>query len=206
MRDQLSGAILAAAFVLASVTPASAEWVVTPYAGITWKTTATFNDVIGSYDDTFASRLGFGGAGGWRSGPLTLEFDFGYLPGMFDERITTDSSFEFQYGSTRVMTLMANGVWAAPFRFVGLQPYGAAGIGVIRADIDPESGLFRVKSTNTAFNVGGGVMRPLGSRYGVRAEARLFRTIQEQRPEREVDLAIAVMKFWRFSGGVTIRF
>jgi outer membrane protein with beta-barrel domain len=203
MRDHLSGAILAAVFVLASVTPASAEWVVTPYAGITWKTTATFNDAIGSYDDEFASRVGFGGAAGWRSGPLTLEFDFGFLPGLFDDRSADD---DFEYGSTRVMTLMANGVWAAPFRFIGLQPYAAGGIGVIRTNIDAEADLFKVKSTNTAFNVGGGVMKPLGTRYGLRADARFFRTIQEQLPESEVDLAIAVLKFWRFSGGVTIRF
>lgn len=203
MRDHLSGAILAVAVLLASVTAVSAEWVVTPYAGITWKTTATFNDAIGSYDDEFATRLGFGGAGGWRSGPLTVEFDFGFLPGLFDDRTADD---DFEYGTTRVMTLMANGVWAAPFRLTGLQPYGAGGIGVIRTDIDAELDLFKVKSTNTAFNVGGGVMRPLGSRYGLRADARYFRTIQEQQPEREVDVAIAVLKFWRFSGGVTIRF
>ena len=190
------------AALLVSVTAASAEWIVTPYAGITWGTAATFNDVVFSYDDEFAGRASVGAAAGWRSGPFTFEFDFGYQPGLFADR-TADDDFEFS--SSRVMTMMANAVWAAPFRFAGLQPYGAGGIGIIRTHIDDEFDLFTVANSNPAFNVGGGVMRPIG-RYVLRADARYFRTLQEKLPEREVDVAIGALRFWRFSGGLTIRF
>ena len=190
------------AALLASVTAASAEWIVTPYAGITWGTAATFNDVALSYDDEFAGRASVGAAAGWNSGPFTVEFDFGYHPGLFADRKADD---DFEFGSSRVMTAMANALWAAPFRFAGLRPYGAGGIGIVRTSIDDEFEIFAVRNTNTAFNVGGGVMRPIG-RYVLRADARYFRTVQEQLPEREVDVALGQLRFWRFSGGLTMGF
>jgi len=201
MRDHLAAASVAVVLLLAAPVPASAEWVVTPYAGVAWQTTGTFNDAIGSYDDEFAPRLSFGGAGGWRSGPLTLEFDFGYMPDLFGDRSNSDDDY---YGTNRVMTLMANGLWSAPYRLVGLQPYAAGGIGVIRTHVAND--FFGLDNTNIALDVGGGLLKTLGARYGLRLDARYFRTIQEQLPEPEVDVAVGVLKFWRFSGGVTIRF
>ena len=204
LRARLPGAlILASLLLLSSATAAPAQWLVTPYGGVTWGTSATFNDAALSYDDEFAARTSLGAAAGWRSGPLVLEFDFGYLPQLFANRTAND---DFEFGSSRVLTLMANGLYSAPFHVVGLQPYGAAGIGMIRTHINDQLELFTVESSNTAFNIGGGVTKPLGGRYGLRADARYFRTIQEKLPEREVDVTIGALKFWRFTGGVTIRF
>jgi len=180
----------------------AADWVITPYAGLNWAAAATFNDAALSYDDEFKSSFNVGGEVDWINGPLAVGFDFGYLPEFFADRKADD---DFEFGSSYVLTMMAN-VAYTPFQLAGLRPYGAGGFGVMKTHITDEFELFTVSSTNAAFNVGGGVQWPLGARYGIRGDARYFRTVQEKLPEREVDVAIGSLRFWRFTGGVTIKF
>jgi len=202
MRHHRRSVLLAIVLVGCVTADAAADWVITPYAGLNWAAAATFNDAALSYDDEFKSSFNVGGEVDWINGPLAVGFDFGYLPEFFADRKADD---DFEFGSSYVLTMMAN-VAYTPFQIAGLRPYGAGGFGVMKTHITDEFELFTVSSTNAAFNVGGGVQWPLGARYGIRGDARYFRTVQEKLPEREVDVAIGSLSFWRFTGGVTIKF
>jgi hypothetical protein len=202
MRQHRFSILLAIVLVAGLTGDGFADWLVTPYAGLNWGATATFNDAALSYDDEFKSRMNFGGEVDWIHGPFAAGFDFGYLPAFFADRKADD---DFEFGSSYVLTLMAN-VAYTPFQIAGLRPYGAAGFGVMKTHITDEFDLFTVNSTNAAFNAGGGVQWPLGAKYGIRGDVRYFRTVQEKLPEREVDVAIGSLSFWRFTGGVTIKF
>jgi outer membrane protein with beta-barrel domain len=202
MRHHRRSVLLAIVLVGCVTADASADWVITPYAGLNWAAAATFNDAALSYDDEFKSSFNVGAEVDWINGPLAVGFDFGYLPEFFADRKADD---DFEFGSSYVLTMMAN-VAYTPFQIAGLRPYGAGGFGVMKTHITDEFELFTVSSTNAAFNVGGGVQWPLGARYGIRGDARYFRTVQEKLPEREVDVAIGSLSFWRFTGGVTIKF
>src|SRR5918992_5427585 len=102
MRSLVKILALAAVLFACSTTKVSAEWVVTPYAGLNWGTTARFNDAATFYDDEFTSRLLFGGSVTWLKGPLGFEFDFGYHPQIFNNRTQDDF---FEWGDSRVMTM-----------------------------------------------------------------------------------------------------
>jgi hypothetical protein len=196
--------ILLAIVLIAGVAPdASADWVITPYAGWNWGSKVTFTDAALSYDDEFKSRINFGAGTAWLTGPFAVEFDFGYLPDFFGDRKADD---DFEFGPSYLLTLMANVGYAPRFRIAGLRPYAAGGFGVIQTHIEDEFDLFTVNSTNAAFNVGGGAEWPLGPKYGIRGDVRYFRTVQEKLPAQEVDVAIGSLSFWRVTGGLTIKF
>jgi Outer membrane protein beta-barrel domain len=201
MRQQRFSILLAIVLVASLAADGSADWVVTPYAGLNWGAAATFNDAALSYDDEFKARMNFGGEVDWVNGPFAVGFDFGYLPGFFADRKADD---DFEFGGSHVLTMMASVAYT--FQIAGLRPYGAAGFGVIRTHITDEFELFTVDSTNAAFNAGGGVQWPLGPKYGIRGDVRYFKTVQEKLPEREVDVAIGDLSFWRVTGGLTIKF
>jgi opacity protein-like surface antigen len=201
MRQHPISFLLAIVLMAFLATDASADWVITPYAGLNWGAAATFNDAALSYDDEFKPRMNVGGEVDWINGPFAVGFDFGYLPQFFADRKADD---DFEFGGSRVLTMMAN--VAYEFHLAGLRPYGAAGFGVIQTHITDEFELFTVNSTNAAFNAGGGVVWPLDAKYGIRGDVRYFRTVQEKLPEREVDVAIGALSFWRVTGGLTIKF
>jgi Outer membrane protein beta-barrel domain len=202
MRHHRFSILLAIVLMAGLAADTSADWVITPYAGLNWGAAATFNDAALSYDDEFKARMNFGGEVDWISGPFAIGFDFGYLPGFFADRKADDF---FEFGSSYVLTLMAN-VAYTPFQIGGLRPYGAAGFGVMKTHITDEFELFTVNSTNAAFNAGGGVQWLLGAKYGIRGDVRYFKTVQEKLPETEVDVAIGDLSFWRVTGGLTIKF
>lgn len=203
MRQHPFSLLLAIVFMAGFGTDASADWVITPYAGFNWGASVTFNDAALSYDDEFTSRIDVGAGAAWITGPFAVEFDFGYFPGFFADRKADD---DFEFGPSHLLTMMANAGYTPGFRIAGVRPYAAGGFGIIQTHIQDEFDLFTVKSTNAAFNVGGGGELPLGTRYGIRGDVRYFRTVQERLPEREVDVAIGALSFWRVTGGLTIKF
>lgn len=203
MRQHLFSVVLAIVLIAGVAANVSADWVITPYAGLNWGAKVTFNDAALSYDDEFKSRINFGAAAAWLTGPFAVEFDFGYLPGFFGDRKADD---DFEFGPSRLLTMMANVGYTPDIRIAGVRPYAAGGFGVLQTHIEDEFDLFTVKSTNAAFNVGGGGELPLGAKYGIRGDVRYFRTVQEKLPAREVDVAIGKLSFWRVTGGVTIKF
>ena len=65
-------------------------------------------------------------------------------------------------------------------------------------------GLFNDLTTNDlGMNVGGGVQGQFNSNIGIRGDIRYFRSLQDNEPDNEFDLALSDFDFWRGTVGVT---
>jgi len=200
-------AVPLALLVLAALpSPLHADWIVTPYAGITWNTRAVFADSAGEFENTFGVTPTFGGSltrttQGW----FDLEADVNVAPGFFGNRIPADG---FQYGDSLLIAAMGN-VVVRPLKagtWLGLSPYGAAGAGLFHTRIADPNDAFDASGNQLAFDAGGGVTAAIGGGLRLQVDARYFRTLQSRQPKDELDLAIDSLSFWRTVVGIGFRF
>jgi len=200
--------IVVAGLVLVAVPDrASAQWFVTPFIGGNFAGNADFGSFNDDFDDEFERRLDFGASAGWMGrGIVGFEVDFGFSPNFFEDTI---GGADFEFGDNNVTTLMGNLRLAAPIGGTGgpgIHPYGSGGVGLIRSRIDGGN-FFRDLHTNDfGFNVGGGVDAYFNDNIGIRGDIRYFRSLQDNEPDDEFDLAVSDFDFWRASVGVTFRF
>ena len=198
----------ASAFCLALVafaTPASADWLFTPYLGLTFGKNADFGDV-GDAEDNFEKRMTFGLNAAWMgAGIIGFEADLGSTPNFFE---TTGGDANFEFGDSNVTTLMGNVVLAAPIggtTGMGFRPYGSAGVGLLRTNVSSD-GLFDDLSQNElGFNIGGGAHVFFADNIGLRGDIRYFRGLQKG-DDGGNDLDLKDFSFWRGTLGVTFRF
>jgi opacity protein-like surface antigen len=104
--------------------------------------------------------------------------------------------------------LMANLVLGAPIggqHGPGIRPYASGGLGLIKSRIDDADDLFEVSSTDWGFNVGAGVHGFFTDHIGVRGDIRYFRSLEDNEPDDELDLALRDFRYWRGSVGLTFR-
>jgi hypothetical protein len=199
--------VLAAAIVAAAPVKASADWLFTPYIGWNWGGTAGFTDIAGDFEDEFERRSNFGASLAWMgAGAVGFEVDFGFSPNFFQDTAGDD---DFEYGDSNVTTLMANLTVGAPFGGQsggGIRPYASGGVGLMKTRIDDPDDLFEVNSTDWGVNVGGGVAGFFNDRFGLRGDVRYFRSLQDNEPDDELDLALGSFRFWRGTVGVIFRF
>jgi outer membrane protein with beta-barrel domain len=197
--------LVIAGFVSAPST-ASADWLFTPFVGMNWGGSANFTD-FDDFDDEFEQRANFGASLGWMgAGVVGFEVDFGFAPNFFEN---TGGSGDFAFGDSNVTTVMGNVVLGAPIggqSGPGIRPYGVAGIGLIKSRIDDADDLFDVDSTDWGMNVGGGIVGFFSDNIGIRGDVRYFRSLQDNEPDGEFDLAFRDFSFWRGTVGVTFRF
>jgi hypothetical protein len=186
---------------------ASADWLFTPFVGWNWGGTAGFTDIAGDFEDEFERRSNFGASLAWMgAGALGFEVDFGYAPNFFENTAGED---DFEYGDSNVTTLMANLMVGVPFggqSGFGIRPYASGGLGIIKSRIEDADDLFDVDSTDWGLNVGGGVNAFFSDRFGLRGDVRYFRSLQDNEPDDEVDLALGSFRYWRGTVGVVFRF
>jgi len=191
---------------LAAPTRASADWLFTPFLGWNWGGTANFTDV-GDFEDEFEQRVNFGASLGWMgAGVLGWEIDFGFSPNFFEN---TTGDVDFAFGDSNVTTLMGNLIIGAPVggqAGPGIRPFGVVGVGLMRSRIDDPDDLFEVTANDFGFNVGGGIVGFFSDNVGIRGDIRYFRSLQDNEPDDEFDVAFADFRFWRGSVGVTFRF
>ena len=157
--------LLAVTVIAWPAAPAHPQWLVTPYVG---------GNVAG---DVEHGKGGPGVSVGYSGGRLGFEFDVLRYQHFFRDSevdpLDPSSPPNCRPGisgpctdiNTDAIGLMGNVV--VPIRIHGTtkwQPFGAAGLGMIRAWTNEEN---RVQN-NFAFNVGGGVMYALNRRVGLR--------------------------------------
>jgi len=206
MRKILTATILV--LVASAVAPgkASADWLFTPFVGMNWGGAANFGDV-GDTEDEFEKRGVFGASLAYMgAGAVGFEIDFGWAPNFF-ESTTGEGNFEF--GDSNVTTLMANLTLGAPFggqTGPGIRPYASGGLGLIKSRIGSADDFFNVSSTDWGFNLGGGIVAFFTDNVGLRGDLRYFRSLQDDEPDDEFDVALADFRFWRGSVGLTFRF
>ncbi len=196
-------------FVGGVASPASADWLLTPYVGVTFGGSANFGDV-GSIDDNFERKVAYGVNAAWMgAGAIGFEIDFGTTPNFYESTFGTG---DFDWGDSNVTTLMANLVVGAPIggqSGFGFRPYGSAGIGLLRSNVS-SLGLFDDLSTNElGVNFGGGAHVFFSDNLGLRGDVRYFRGIESGDDDDFldlIDLRARDLNFWRGTLGVTFRF
>lgn len=207
MRKFLLPGILVLIMSAAAPTPASADWLFTPFIGGNFGGSATFADQFDDFDDEFERRVNFGASLGWMGGGIAgFEVDFGYAPNFFQN---TSGPANFEFGDNHVTTLMANVILGAPAGGQagrGLRPYASGGIGVIDMRIDEEDPFGGFNNTNLGFNVGGGVAGFFSDNIGVRGDVRFFRALEDKEPDDDLDVGMTDFKFWRGTVGLVFRF
>jgi opacity protein-like surface antigen len=103
------------------------------------------------------------------------EFDLGYTKAFFGETGETALNATATSGLT---TMMGNIMLAPKIGFV--QPYGLAGIGVMRMQVDSLTSTFTESDeTKLAWDIGGGVIIFLGRHVGIRGDIRHIRGKQD---------------------------
>jgi hypothetical protein len=186
---------------------ASADWLFTPFIGMNWGGTAGFTDFAGDFEDEFEQKMNFGASLSWMgAGALGFEVDFGFSPNFFQNTAGDD---DFEFGDSNVTTLMANLKVGAPFGGQtggGIRPYASGGLGLIKTRIDDPEDLFELNSTDWGLNVGGGVAGFFNDKFGLQGDVRYFRSLQDNEPDDEVDLALGSFSFWRGTVGLVFRF
>ena len=140
------------------------------------------------------------------AGVIGFEVDFGYAPNFFEE---TTGDADFDWGDSNVTTLMANLKLGMPIGGQtggGIRPYASGGLGLIKTRIDGPEDLFEVDSTDWGLNVGGGIAAFFTDRFGLQGDVRYFRSLQDNEPDDELDVALGSFNFWRGTVGVVFRF
>jgi opacity protein-like surface antigen len=192
-------------FLAGAATPASADWLLTPYLGVTFGGNANFGDV-GDFEDNFEKRVTFGGSASWMgAGIIGFEVDLSSTPNFFSN---TSGDSDFEFGDGYVASFMGNLVVGAPIggqTGVGVRPYGTIGLGLLRSSIDG-GGLFDdVSSSDLGFNVGAGAHVFFTDNVGIRGDIRYFRAFQQDN-EADLNFDLEDFDFWRGTVGVTFRF
>lgn len=198
---------LAVAVFAAAPAKASADWLFTPYIGWNWGGSADFTDFAGDFEDEFERQINYGASLAWMgAGALGFEVDFGHSPNFFQN---TAGPGDFQWGDSSVTTLMANLTVGAPFggqSGAGIRPYASGGLGLISSRLSTDDELLKISSDGLGFNVGGGVAGFFTDNVGLRGDVRYFRSLQDNEPDDELDVALGSFNFWRGSVGVIFRF
>lgn len=215
MRTGMKGALRVAvvmAFVMVMAKPASADWLLTPYFGFVFGGAANTVD-IDTGDEAFEQRSTFGASiATMGAGIFGLEFDYGYSPNFF-QLTEGGEDFEFFDVNSSMTTLMGNVIIGVPIggtSGVGVRPYGTAGIGLMRANIEFEDIFENLSSNDLGVNFGGGVNVFFSDSLGLRGDVRYFRGLQnedvEDEEELDFDFNLDDFDFWRVTVGLVFRF
>jgi len=181
-----------AGVLLSTPVTATADVLLTPFIGST-----RLDD---TNKTTFGGALGFGGL-------IGLEFEAARLQlGSFDDIPGVDVS-------AHATTFMGNFVVRFPTGPV--QPYGTAGVGVMRitGDVDVliAGNVVSASAQDFAWNIGGGLYLFPTPNFGIRGDIRHFRTGDVVWDDIAGiggldDLPLPEFDFWRYTAGVTFKF
>jgi hypothetical protein len=190
--------------LLAAAAPASAEWQIKPFFGVTYGGGTTFIDPEHAAG---RSNLVIGLSGLLIGDIFGVEADWGRAPGFFNSR--SESSVPgppVLVSDSSVSTLTGNIVVALPRRLTEytLRPYFVGGAGALFANIDNAFGDPLVSRSLKAMDLGGGVTGFLTSRIGLSWDVRYFRSI-DRTIEGGNSLGSEQLSFWRANMAVAIR-
>jgi opacity protein-like surface antigen len=198
----LAGLALATTIVVVSPSPASADWMFTPFVGLT--TGGSIKDISGRSLDT-QTKATYGAGLTWMgAGIVGFDVDFGYTPNFFGD--------DPDFGDSNVTTLMVNAVVGAPIggqHGGGVRPYAVGGIGLLRQRVNSANAFFNdVSRNNMGFDLGGGVAGFFTDNVGVRGDLRYFRKLKGgSNDENALDIFdVDTLSFWRGTVGVSFRF
>lgn len=180
------------ALVLAVAAPARADWLLTPYFGV------SFGGATQGENLTYGGSIGFMGAG-----IFGVEFDAAIAPHLLD----VDDGIDLDIADSNATTLMGNLIIGIPIgRERGVRPYVSGGAGLIRTSVSTADDFFDIDDNSFGVNAGGGVMIFVRDNFGLRGDLRYFRSVQDSGAGDDIDLDFGSFDFWRGTFGVTFRF
>ena len=208
VRKYLLTATIAAVTFAAAPRTASADWVLTPFVGWNFGSSADVNGSGGTaLSNKFEKKIDYGASlASMGAGAVGFELDFGYSPNFFETN-TTASGFQFT-NTSNVTTLMGNLIVGAPIGGHGgsVRPYGLVGVGLLRTKLQDIGQTFDINTKNDfGLDVGGGVMGFFSQNVGLRGDLRYFRGFRGS-SDTATGLELGDFKFWRGSIGLSLKF
>jgi hypothetical protein len=183
--------VLVASLLFITPTSARADWLLTPYLGLTFG------------GDSENEQLNFGGSIAYLGGGiLGVELDAAITPNFFD---TDDDTFD-DIEDSNVSTVMGNLILSIPMQNAGVRPYVVAGGGIIRSRVTSVGNVFDVDDNSFGINIGGGIVGQFNPRVGIRGDVRYFRNVQDSEEGDDTDIDLGGFNFWRATLGVAFRF
>lgn len=177
---------------------ATADWIVTPFAG--WKLGGQTN-FVDLEREAGRTKLVFGGAGGiLGDGVLGVEADVAVVPRFFQP-----GGRQGLVASSHVTTLMGAVIVTLPRRLTreSLRPYAVGGVGLMHVGIEDVLGIFTVDSTVAGLAVGAGVIGPVSARTSLRVDVRYLWNVSES---DEPAFGATTLRFWRATAGLVLHY
>jgi hypothetical protein len=204
--------VVALAWTLAPST-ARADWLFTPNVG-------------GVFGGPAAGGATWGASLAWmNAGILGAEADLGFASNnLFDTDEADLLGIDRDFFDAQVTTFMGNVLVGYPVGGTsgnGIRPFFAAGLGLIRSNVDTADDLFESSNNEFGMDLGAGAFGFVTDSIGFRGDIRWYYMFDE--PELEFDLLDAGVvnrvdvptvdlvdididrDFWRATGGVTFR-
>jgi opacity protein-like surface antigen len=183
--------VLTLMLFLGSARPADAQGFVSPFIGYNFGGDAGCPEITDCEDKNLNWGVGVGSLGAI----LGAELEFAFIPDFFGDTPGVDNS---------VFTLMGN-VMLAP-RFGPVQPYGTAGLGLIKSKIELNVGSLIENSNNDfGWNTGGGIFIFFGDHVGIRGDIRYFHAFQALEV-LGIDIGDTKLDYGRVSGALALKF
>jgi hypothetical protein len=178
---------LLAAGAIASVTrSASAETILTPYAGITFS------------GDTVEDRVVYGGS---------LAFTGHTGLGLRSTSATAGLLRQRPRGHPREQPDHFDGQPDVQRRARAQLPHLRLGRGrLLKSGVHGANDFFDVDRNDFGVNAGGGIIIGLGERVGIRGDIRYFRNVGSEDPNHDFNIDFGSFSFWRATGGLAFTF
>ena len=191
--------------LLAGAPEARADWVVSPFLGISFDGTTNFLDLENGVGEV---KITFGGSGGWLSdGLIGLEANIGHTYGFFQ---SGDESGEGGLVlSSSVTAITGDALVLVPRAILrdSLRPYVLGGLGLLRVRSEYVADTFRIDGSYLGLALGGGAIGRLTERSSLRFELRRLSNLTRTKGH---DLLLPgdppALSFWRVTVGVQISY
>jgi hypothetical protein len=185
--------------LLSSVAPASADWLIAPFFGFTFKGETSLVDLENGAPKV---HWNFGASATLIGrGPFGVEGLFLYVPHFFE------SDEASAVTSSNTYSLMGNVVLTTPLKWneYGLRPYVSGGLGLMHVAQQPRiANTFPINENFLGYNVGGGATGFITDRTGLRFDLRYYNSLT--RSEGTPSFGAARLRYWTGSVGVVLRY
>jgi hypothetical protein len=209
LRARLAACI--AGLLLATASPAQAEWQFTPLLGYTFNGSTTLIDfgLVNNQTANDEPHIDFGGSVSLLGeGPIGIEGYFIHTPNFFESK-----QFNIVLPRTlgsRTYAMMGNVVLTIPrsWNRYGLRPALSGGVGLIHAGVEDQGDVLGYRLNLWGLNVGGGAVGYLSDRVGVRFDLRYFQNISGAPDEQLSALTLGEplrLRYWTAAFGVVFK-
>ena len=183
--------VMALAAIIGSARPASAQGFISPFFGYNFGGDAGCPEITNCEDKHANYGVAFGALGS----VVGFEAEFAHTNDFLGASSVTEN--------TNVLTFMGNFMLAP--KFGPIQPYGLAGIGLIRTSFEGGGD----DQNQAGYDLGGGLMAFFSSHVGIRGDVRYFHAFEVLDLSRFPSLNLnqeTKLDFGRFSVAVVFKF